>query len=183
MVEGERNWNWQWGWHSFAPTPFRCCGVDVRDQDQTMFDPWSLTHCLLGALQFVFIPFVWRHTVKLNGYFYLLNLGIHLLFEIVENSNCGIYILRMCFPLAVGDTVANTLGDLISFSTGYFIASGVWVGTNGGVVPLALTISILFLVGIIPFFLFTNPKERTKTASIKEAVAIDYSRVSINSVF
>ena len=154
MPNPSEDWDWEWGWRSFGPTPFRCCGIDVRDQDQTMFDPWSLAHVFIGGLQFTFIPFVWTQPIELNGYFYLLNLCVHILFELAENSNGGIYILRTCFQLAVGDTISNTLGDMISFSIGYLLAACVWIVTSGSVISLVLTLGALSLMSLVPYLMF-----------------------------
>lgn len=108
-----------------------------------------------GIVQFTFIPFVWVLTTDAVPWtFFWINLGLHALFELLENSPCGIYVLRRCFLLAVGDTVMNSIGDLISFSLGYISTRFIWYNTNRSTLWLMVTFAIGALLSLIPYVVF-----------------------------
>ena len=93
-----------------------------RHNSQHLFDPYSLTHILHGVLYFwlatlIFkkMPLVWR---------LLLAILVECAWEALENSNLVIERYRaVTISLDYfGDSVANSLGDVLSCALGFVIA-------------------------------------------------------------
>jgi hypothetical protein len=77
----------------------------------------------VGGCQFLLVPppgvWAWEHA-------FLLNLGLHAAFEVVENTPP---VIRWCRSATVdkdykGDTVVNSLGDLVTFAAASRSACG-----------------------------------------------------------
>lgn len=93
-----------------------------RHNSQHLFDPYSLTHLLHGVLYFWLInlifrktPFVWQFTLAIF---------VECAWEILENTNQIIEHYRTA-TLALeyyGDSIANSLGDILSSAIGFIIA-------------------------------------------------------------
>lgn len=122
----------EWGCVSFAGARFRLWQSDVhgKSTSEAAFDPYSFAHAFVGSCQFLLVPppgvWAWEHA-------FLLNLGLHAAFEVVENTPPAI---RWCRSATVdkdykGDTVVNSLGDLVTFAAAYFLTFGVWLAAGG----------------------------------------------------
>jgi hypothetical protein len=93
-----------------------------RHNSQHLFDPYSLTHILHGVLYFwitslIFrrMPIVWR---------LLLAVLVECSWEVLENTNMVIERYRaVTISLDYfGDSVANSLGDVLCATTGFVVA-------------------------------------------------------------
>jgi hypothetical protein len=77
-------------------------------KNSSLFDPWSLAHVIGGGLQAECIPLG-----------FCINLLLHIAFEVIENM------FPEAWPSRVyeGDTVLNSIGDVIAFAVGWVIWS------------------------------------------------------------
>jgi Protein of unknown function (DUF2585) len=95
---------------------------------QHFFDPYSLTHVLHGVLGF------WLAGLLLKNYnktvWVIVTLAVEAAWEILENSNFIIekYRENTASLDYFGDSIANSIGDLIACAAGFLIALklGVW---------------------------------------------------------
>lgn len=152
----ETVWNGEWGWRKIYKSPFTLWSSRVTDQDLPMFDPWAFAHAFVGGLQFAFVPFVWNQPYYIDGRWFAFNVGTHVVFEVVENSPCGIYRLRAYFPLSLGDTVLNSIGDLLAFCAGYLLAGVAWVASQGEIGWVVFVLAILCVLSVVPFVAFRS---------------------------
>lgn len=99
-----------------------------RHNSQHLFDPYSFTHVLHGMLLcglFAWLcprlPFAWRLCLAVS---------VEAIWEVVENTDLVIQRYRAVTASLdyLGDTVANSLGDILSFVVGVAIARylGFW---------------------------------------------------------
>ena len=139
----------EWGCISFAGARFRIwqSDVDGANTSEAVFDPYSFAHAFVACYQFMLVPppGVWQWQ-----YAYLLNLGIHAAFEVVENTPP---VIRGCRAATVdknykGDTVVNSAGDLITFTAAYFLMFGLWTLAGG----VAFVLPIFFLAVFCSFY-------------------------------
>jgi hypothetical protein len=120
---------------------------DVRSahNSQHLFDPYSLTHVLHGMIMCGLLAYVlprlrlaWR---------LVLAVGVEAGWEVVENTDWVIRRYRAT-TLAIGyegDTVANSLGDVLSFVLGFWLARRIGVRAS---LALFVVIEVALLVGI-----------------------------------
>jgi hypothetical protein len=95
---------------------------------QHVFDPYTFTHVLHGVLGF------WIAGLLLKNYsktiWFVVTLAVEAAWEILENSNFIIekYRENTASLDYFGDSVANSIGDLIACAAGFLIAMklGVW---------------------------------------------------------
>ena len=90
---------------------------------QHLFDPYSLTHVTHGILLY-FVMWVVMRKVSLTNRF-LLAYTLEALWEVIENTDAVISRYRaatISFDY-FGDSIINSLGDLISMSFGFVIAA------------------------------------------------------------
>lgn len=99
--------------------------VAGKNTSEALFDPYSFAHGFAGCLQFYLIPppGVWG-----LEYAFALNLFLHALFEVVENTPV---VIRICRTTTIdkeyrGDTVVNSSGDLVSFMFSYIATFALW---------------------------------------------------------
>ncbi len=94
-----------------------------KHNSQHLFDPYSFTHILHGFLYFWFLTLIFRRRLSLK---WLLFAAIFLesAWEILENTDSVIEKYRTA-TLALnyfGDSVLNSLGDILSCAIGFVIA-------------------------------------------------------------
>jgi hypothetical protein len=97
-------------------------GVCSADNSQHFLDPYSFTHLLHGVLFFWLIYWLapqWRVTTQL-----LLAIAAEAAWEILENTNFIIERYRTATAALGynGDTVVNSLGDILCCIAGFLIA-------------------------------------------------------------
>ncbi len=117
-------------WHSFTKS---------SQNSQHLFDPYSLTHVAHGiALYFV----LWLVLKKLDlAKRFLLAYSLEALWEVIENTNAVISRYRaatISFDY-FGDSIVNSVGDLLSMSFGFVIAAHL---------PIVVTVTTFALIEI-----------------------------------
>jgi hypothetical protein len=102
---------WPWSWDVWS-----------RHNSQHLIDPYSFTHILHGILEFwllglVFwkLPMAWR---------FVLAIFIESSWEVIENTN---YVVNRYREATIsldyfGDSIANSLADIVCCGIGFFIA-------------------------------------------------------------
>ena len=92
------------------------------DNSQQLFDPYSFTHVLHGVLFFWLIALAFRRMAR--GRQLLLALLLEAAWEVFENSSFVIDRYRTATAALgyQGDTVVNSIGDLICALVGFLIA-------------------------------------------------------------
>lgn len=140
------------GCTSFYGRRFRIWQPDVAGENtsQALLDPYSFAHAFCAGLQFLLIPPVWLHSISQPAG-YALNFVLHLLFEFIENTHCVIWLCRKTTPdkTYVGDTVLNSIGDLLVFSLTYLLTWRVWVLYG---LAYAMAVPLFFAVVFGAFF-------------------------------
>lgn len=96
--------------------------IHSSHNSQHLFDPYSFTHILHGL---VFYGLLAKSTPRLLPVWRLgLAIGVEALWEVIENSEAVIQRYREA-TVALGyhgDTVANSLGDILSCGAGFVLA-------------------------------------------------------------
>ena len=141
-----------WGWQTIYGEEFYFWTPDLAGSrvNMSLFDPYSFAHCAGGALQFILLPFI----VTLGDFeMFGLNLLLHFLFEILENTPCVIRFCRVATidKMYTGDSVLNSIGDLLSFSITYYVCyltDAVWE-TYAPIIVLFISL-LTFLMLYIP---------------------------------
>jgi hypothetical protein len=112
---------------------------------QHLFDPYSFTHVSHGILFFLF--FAWLLPRWAPGWRLVLALAVETLWEAVENTSFVVDRFRAATISLdyYGDTVANSLGDVLSCWAGYLLARH--LGIRGSVVVI-IALELLLLVWI-----------------------------------
>jgi hypothetical protein len=108
---------------------------------QHLLDPYSLTHVLHGVIlcgllawTLPRLPAVWR---------LVLAVGLEALWEVIENSAFVIQRYRTAALGYEGDTIANSLGDILSCVAGFLLARR--LGLRGSLVLTLVTEAVLLL--------------------------------------
>jgi hypothetical protein len=113
------------------------------DTSQHFFDPYSFTHVLHGFLFFWLIRWLvprlasnWQLTVAI---------AVEAGWEILENTNFIIERYRTATAAVgyTGDTVINSLGDILCCSVGFMIAR--WLGFRRSLIAFLLVELVLIL--------------------------------------
>ncbi len=109
-----------------------------RHNSQHLVDPYTITHALHGVALY---GILWATVGRVAGPVArgAIALGIETLWEIVENTDAMIERYRATTISLdyYGDSVANSLGDIVGFLIGYYAA---------GVVPSSVSLVSLFAV-------------------------------------
>ena len=151
-----------WGWNSFAGKYFRIwqSDMDGNNTSEALFDPYTFAHAFMASLQFFLIPPVQYHN-SLWIHPFVLNFILHLLFEFFENTPIVIVWCRRITPdkKYIGDSVLNTIGDMITFTVFYGLTWVLWETINlWSLVLPAYTFSILVGFYLNYYYNNTNPK-------------------------
>ncbi len=97
--------------------------VNSLHNSQHVFDPYSFTHILHG---FLLCGFLWIVARNLHRFWKVtVTVGMECLWELLENSRFVIEKYRtatISFGY-LGDSIANSLGDILCCATGFLIAS------------------------------------------------------------
>lgn len=102
--------------------------VDSPHNSQHILDPYSFSHVLHGVL---FFGFFWLFRARMSFQWRLVAAtAVELAWEMMENSPFVIERYRTA-TMAVGyegDSIVNSLGDVLSFVAGFFLAErlGLW---------------------------------------------------------
>ena len=112
---------------------------------QQFLDPYSLTHVLHGFLLCVALALLAGPTPIENRF--LLTLGIEAVWEIVENSPLVIDRYRTATAALgyTGDTVINSMGDIVACAVGFVIARRIGLRWT---LALFVTIEVVLLLWI-----------------------------------
>jgi len=109
--------------------------VNSPHNSQHVYDPYSLSHVLHGVL---FYGFFWLFRAWMSfGARLVAATAVEVVWELLENSPIIINRYRAA-TIAVGyegDSIINSLGDVLSFAIGFYLAK-----------PLGLRKSILFFL-------------------------------------
>ena len=113
------------------------------DNSQQLFDPYSFTHVLHGVLFFWLIALAFRRMTR--GRQLLLALLLEAAWEVFENSSFVIDRYRTATAALgyQGDTVVNSIGDLICALVGFLIAQR--LGVRRSLILFVLVELILIL--------------------------------------
>ena len=113
------------------------------DNSQHLLDPYSFTHLLHGFLFWWLLAWV---APRLSNIWRLaLAVSIEALWEVIENSNFVIQRYREAtFALGYqGDTIVNSLGDILLCALGFLIARQ--LGTRRSLLLFVLTEAVLLI--------------------------------------
>lgn len=113
------------------------------ENSQQFLDPYSFTHLLHGLLFCGF--FAWMIPRLLSIWRLWFALSLEALWEVAENTD---YIIGRYRGLTAaigyqGDTIVNSIGDLLSFSVGFMLAR--YLGFRLSVAVFVLTEVVLFI--------------------------------------
>jgi len=113
------------------------------DNSQHLFDPYSFTHVLHGVLFFWLLTLVFKRMARSRQL--LLALLLEAIWEVFENSSFVIERYRTATAALGyhGDTVVNSIGDLLCALLGYLIARQ--LGVRRSVIMFLLVELILIL--------------------------------------
>lgn len=143
---------WAWGWSTFAGERVRLwqSDVDGAHTSEAMFDPYSFAHACAASVQALTILPPWTGVAWQHAF--LLNLGLHALFELFENTPPVVYYCRRVTvdTQYKGDSVLNSLGDLFTFAVFYALTWVLWARAGlraAAVPPVASSIVFLILYG------------------------------------
>ena len=94
-----------------------------KHSSQHLFDPYSFTHVLHGLLFYALLFLVFRRRLSL-AWLLLIAVSIEAVWEVLENSKAVIERYRTATISLdyFGDSIANSLGDILSCAAGFFIA-------------------------------------------------------------
>jgi hypothetical protein len=98
--------------------------VRSRHNSQHLFDPYTVTHILHG-LAFYYVAWLGRRWLPRPVDRARVSLGLEMLWEVLENTDAAIERYRaatISFDY-LGDSVANSIGDVLSCAVGYLGAS------------------------------------------------------------
>lgn len=89
------------------------------DTSQTLFDPWSFAHALVGVIQFGVTQWLFAPILSVGYHF---NVAIHCAWEFFENTPWTIQKCRFFENDYKGDSTLNVGGDILSFTVGYVVS-------------------------------------------------------------
>jgi hypothetical protein len=133
-------------WWCACGRPFLWAGnVHSRHNSQHLADPYSFSHVEHGIL--LYGLFTWLFPRLSLGWRFVLMLAVEVSWEIVENTNYVIDRYRAATVSLdyLGDSVGNSLGDILSCMIGFYLAR--WIGFWGSVAFIVVTeIVMLFWI-------------------------------------
>lgn len=117
--------------------------IHTSHNSQHLLDPYSFTHVLHGVLLYCALWLLMRRSSVSTRF--LVALGLEAVWEIVENSPFVIERFRQSAISLnyVGDSIANSVGDLICCAAGLGIAA--WLPVWGSVALVLATEIVLYL--------------------------------------
>jgi len=129
----KRSWGWQNFWGNKEAPRLWVSEIDSSETSQHLFDPFVFDHVTGGALLYILVPlgginFHAKNNMKFQYYF--INLFIHIMHELIENTPCIIFWFRSFDYKYTGDSFINSVGDVLGGSIGWWLAY--WVTYNGG---------------------------------------------------
>jgi hypothetical protein len=119
--------------------------VNTSGDSQHVFDPYSFTHVLHGIILFAALH-VFARKIPLR-YRFLLAISFEAGWEVLENTSLVIERYRAAtFSLGYyGDSILNSIGDIISMLGGFWIASKLRLWQSIAVVCL-IELLLLYLI-------------------------------------
>ena len=119
--------------------------VNSSHNSQHLFDPYVFSHVLHGVL---FFGLAWIFADRFNlSWRFLLAAAVEIAWEMAENSPLVIDRYRNATVSLgyTGDSIVNSLGDIIGFAAGFFLARaiGLWASIAVGVV---IELGMLWLI-------------------------------------
>lgn len=142
------------GWRTCYGERCRVWSPDLRGprSSAALFDPYSFAHMVGAGLQFFLIPPLWLAVDAARWQLFLVNLLVHAAFELCENAPCVIRLIRACpggDESYAGDTVLNTVGDLVSFSVSYALSAALFEAAGAAA---AACVPALALLAFLAFY-------------------------------
>ena len=142
---------------SMGRIPFCKCGVisvwssDVMssEQSQQLFDPYTFTHVLHGIIFYFILWGIFRKRLSPPQRL-LLAIGIEGAWEIIENTD---YVINRYREATIsldyyGDSIFNSVGDIIAMITGFIMA---WK------LPKKVTVAVVILIELaLLYFIHDN---------------------------
>ena len=136
-----------------------------RHNSQHVVDPYSLTHAMHGLLFYALLSLTLGNvagTATRAG----IALGIETTWEIVENTNAMIERYRAATVSLdyYGDSVTNSVGDIVSFVLGYVAAAAIptWISAASFVAAEALLIVWIRDSLLLNMLMLVHPIEAVK---------------------
>ena len=159
---------------SMGRIPFCKCGVitlwsgDVisNQQSQQLFDPYTFTHIIHGIIFYFLLWLLFGKRLSTLQRF-ALAIGIESAWEILENTN---YVINRYREATIsldyyGDSIFNSVGDIIAMAIGFIIAWKLPKKITVGIVIL-IEISLLYFIRdnlTINIIMLIHPVEAIKT--------------------
>ncbi|MEK7187304.1 MAG: DUF2585 family protein [Patescibacteria group bacterium] len=133
-------------WYKYGG-PGLWSGDTTSDQNsQQLFDPYTFTHIIHGIGFYFLLWFFFREKLS-PGARFLIALGIEGSWEIVENTDFVINRYREATISLdyYGDSILNTIGDMLACVVGYFLAArfSIWATIS---CVLILELALLFWI-------------------------------------
>jgi Protein of unknown function (DUF2585) len=125
-------------WWCACGEPFLWSGqIQSSHNSQHLFDPYSFTHMLHGVVFFWLLA--WSVPRLPTSWRFVGALTLEAMWELLENSAMVIERYRTAtISLGYqGDSIANSLGDVISCGSGFALAS--YLGLSGSLILFAVT--------------------------------------------
>jgi len=133
-------------WWCACGRPFLWAGdVHSSHNSQHLADPYSFSHVEHGILLYGLFTWLWPRMSL--GWRFVLTLAVEAGWEIVENTN---YVINRYRDATIaydclGDTVGNSVGDILSCLIGFYLAR--WIGFWGSLaVIVVIEVVMLFWI-------------------------------------
>lgn len=158
VTNNQQKWGWGNWWGNKLDPKIWFHQINNNDTSQHLFDPYSLDHFSFGILQYMLIPpFYWRRKgEKKSCYWFWINFVLHTIWEFFENTPWIISTFRSNgYCDYIGDSIANSFGDMIAFLIGYFFS---WylidycININYSIRIMIMSIIFIFVQFIADFF-------------------------------
>lgn len=113
-----------WGWQTWWGSRFHVWSPELQgdEANKALFDAYTFAHTAGASMQFLLVPPIWLEELRVSPWLlFFCNLLLHAGFEVLENAPCVIlFCRRVTIDKAyAGDSVVNSIGDLIAFSVSY----------------------------------------------------------------